>query len=33
MSELRTHVEQLLPGAAARVIREEIQALMREMES
>ena len=31
-SELRMHVEQLVPGTAARVIREEIQALMREME-
>jgi uncharacterized coiled-coil protein SlyX len=31
-SELRAHVEQIVPGTAARVIREEIQALMREME-
>lgn len=31
-NELREHVEQLVPGTAARVIREEIQALMREME-
>ncbi len=30
-SELRGHVEQVVPGTAARVIREEIQALMREM--
>ena len=30
-SELREHIEQIVPGTAARVIREEIQALMREM--